>query len=379
MRAVRLQASAIHGMMRTVNGVILSLASALPLFADPAAERKSLPTRVKLLNWGQNPTAAGLVIVDDKTAQVFSANQKAIGRERVQVDFEHNTVPGTAEYNRTQEPRPVAGHSTLVCIPNEGIFAEAVTYTADGQKAALNYEDVSLAPYLDKERRVIAAHSWTVTHTGAAYGLDFKEATTTTLSADLRILSSNATISSNNTMPEKFLSIATLAGLLSLSADADEAAITTELKKRLTPILPSTPNALSADAMSAAITAALTPLTAKITALETSLAAGETARMELKRAELTTLFSTQGKVPLKKDGKAYTADELKALPVDTLELLLANTAVTVPLSARNEAHQTETKKSYRVKVGDKEVVDLGAIFDAEARASGLSATPPAAI
>ena len=180
-------------------------------------------------------------------------------------------------------------------------------------------------------------------------------------------------------MPEKFLSIATLAGLLSLSADADEAAITTELKKRLTPILPSTPNALSADAMSAAITAALTPLTAKITALETSLAAGETARMELKRAELTTLFSTQGKVPLKKDGKAYTADELKALPVDTLELLLANTAVTVPLSARNAAHQTETKKSYRVKVGDKEVVDLGAIFDAEARASGLSATPPAAI
>jgi hypothetical protein len=138
---------------------------------------KTLPTRVKLLGWGRNETANGPVIVDDMTAKVFSVNQKTIGRERVQVDFEHNTVPGTAEYERSSEPRPVAGHSCLVCVPGEGIFAEQVTYTTSGEVLAQNYEDVSLAPYLDKEGRVIAAHSWSLVHAGAAYGLDFKDVT----------------------------------------------------------------------------------------------------------------------------------------------------------------------------------------------------------
>lgn len=356
-------------MMRTVNGVILSLAPASPLHA---AAGQALPTRIKLLNWGTNPTSSGPVIVDDTTAKVFSVNQKAIGRERVQVDFEHNTVPGTAEFNRTNEPRPVAGHSTLVCVPGEGIYAEAVTYTADGEKSARNYEDVSLAPYLDKEGRVIAAHSWTVTHTGAAYGLDFKEAAVKTLSADLKILSTQTL----NTQPSNSTMLKALVAALGLPENADEAAAVAELRKRLTPTGPTT---LSADALKASIDAAIAPLiaplTAKITSLETNLAASETARLAGRQGELVALFAAQGKVPLKKDSKAYTAEELKALSVDTLELLLANTAVTVPLSARNPAHTTETKKGYRVKVGDKEVVDLGAIFDAEAKRSGLSAVP----
>jgi len=126
--------------MRGVLGVVLSLAPAFPLFAGVGeSSSSSLPVRVKLLNWGRNETSSGPVLVDDTTAKVFSANQKAIGCERVQVDFEHNAVPGTAEFNRTQEPRPVAGHSTLVCVPGEGSFAEAVTYTADGEKSARNY------------------------------------------------------------------------------------------------------------------------------------------------------------------------------------------------------------------------------------------------
>lgn len=134
---------------------------------------KVLPSKVKLLNWGENKTTVGPVFVDDETARVFSANQRAIGRERVPVDFEHNTVPGTPEYNRSYEPRPIAGHSALVCMAGKGIFAEGITWTDTGLALAANYEDVSLAPMLDKEKRVVAAHSWALTHAGAAPGMTF--------------------------------------------------------------------------------------------------------------------------------------------------------------------------------------------------------------
>lgn len=137
---------------------------------------KALPTRVKLLDWGLTETVAGPVIVDLFTAKVFSANQKTIGRERVVVDFEHNTVPGTPEYERTTEPRPVAGHSSLVCLSGDGIFAENIIYTPTGLARGLDYEDVSLAPMLDKENRVVAAHSWALTHAGAVRGATFSSA-----------------------------------------------------------------------------------------------------------------------------------------------------------------------------------------------------------
>jgi len=353
-----------------MNGVKLSLSNPLPLFSSgqPAAGA-ALPTRVKVLGWGVNETSAGPVIVDETTARVFHANQKAIGRERVAVDFEHNTVPGTTEFERTQEPRPVAGHSSLVCVPGQGIFAEAVTYTADGAKSAANYEDVSLAPFVDKDGRVIAAHSWTLTHAGAAYGLDFKEAKT--LSSDLKIL--NSTQTPEPPMDKTTISTSTIAALLGLSADADEAAITAKLKT-LNATAP-TLAAASTTALAEQLKELLKPLSAQITALETKLADGEKTTTEMKRAELVALFAKDGKVPKKKDGTAFSADELKAQNLDTLELLLANTAVTVPLAARNAAHATENGKRYRVKVGDKEVVDLSAIFDDEAKRSGLTETP----
>jgi hypothetical protein len=49
---------------------------------------------------------------------------------------------------------------------------------------------------------------------------------------------------------------------------------------------------------------------------------------------LVKTFSADGKVPKKADGTAYTADELKKLDVGTLQILKANTPVTVALNAR---------------------------------------------
>lgn len=127
------------------------------------------------MNWGNNFTSNGLIIVNDQTAKVFSANQKAFGRERVAVDFEHNTVPGTPEYERTKEPRPVAGHSGLVCLAGDGIYAENIVYTPAGEASAANYEDVSLAPVVNKKSNiVVGAHSWALTHAGAVDGMLFR-------------------------------------------------------------------------------------------------------------------------------------------------------------------------------------------------------------
>lgn len=350
-----------------MNGIRLAIAPASPLKLSAGAEGNpaELPTRVKVLGWGKNLTSEGEVIVDELTARVFSANQKAIGRERVAFDFEHNTVPGTPEYKRTTEPRAVAGHVNLTCVPGEGIYAENITYTTTGKKSAADFEDVSLAPYCDQEGRVIGAHSVALTHTGAAHGISFAQAPETLsaspdLASDLKTLSASVVPAVPQPQPN-MIQLKVLAAALGLAETADEAAVTAALTKRL--------------AVSAGEPVDLKPLSARIEVLEKKLADNEKTATDIKRAQLVTLFASQGKVPKKADGTNYSADELKTLGLDTLELLLANTAVTVPLSARNAAHATEQAQSFRVKVGNKEMVDLGAIFDAENKKSGLTADP----
>jgi hypothetical protein len=261
----------------------------------------------------------------------------------VALDYEHNTVPGTAEYERTKEPRDIGGTCNLVCVPGVGIFGEAITYTATGTTAANNYEDVSLAPYLDKERRVIAAHSVALTRAGAAYGIHFQPADPAKLSAseaqlgaELQILSAaaSAVVEHTTPMPEKFLSLALVATLVGLSAEADEASVTAKLKERLAP--PAAPDLTPLSARLDKLEA-LKPVdySQRITALEEALADGAKAATEGERNRLVTLFASDGKAPINPDtGKAYTADELQKLDMPVLKVLHANTPVTVPLSAR---------------------------------------------
>jgi hypothetical protein len=312
-----------------------------------------LPARIKLLNWGTNATSEGPVIVDDLTASFFAANQKAIGRERVALDFEHNTVPGTPEYERTQEPRRTAGSLQLVCIPGEGIFGEALTYTGTGILHAADFEDLSLAPYLDKEGRVIAAHSAALTRTGATYGITFKAADAASLTAsekslaaDLKTLSaSSGAVATKQTktqdpMAEKYLSLPALAVLVGLSATAEEADVVSKLKERLTPASPVDLAPLLArieaiEKKSAPVVIDLAPLTARLDKFETRLNTESSASTSSEKARIVALFAKEGQAPVNPDtGKAYTAEELGNLDLPILRLLHANTAITVPLSAR---------------------------------------------
>jgi hypothetical protein len=346
-----------------------------------AKSQGKLPSRIKLLNWGRNETSEGTVIVDDVTARVFSANQRKIGRERVALDYEHNTVPGSPEYERTQEPRDIAGNLTLSVVAGEGLYGEALTYTSTGEAKCENYEDLSLAPFVDKDGRVIGAHSVALTRTGAAYGITFQEAqkfSSSGLLGEMKTL--NASITPNNSMTEKFLSLAALAAILGLAADADEKAVTDKLKLALTPpavdLNPLSARITTLEGMRTATGAVdLKPLTDKIAALEAKLLAGETAATDAERGRLITLFSAEGKAPKKADGTAYTAEELKKLDVGLLQLLHANTPVTVPLSARSAISQTDGARGRHVEKdasGKVIRVDLAAMFDEEAAARGTA-------
>ncbi|HEY0551682.1 MAG TPA: hypothetical protein VGF13_18905 [Verrucomicrobiae bacterium] len=117
------------------------------LRASAHAKPGALPQRMRVLDWGMNRTLKGDLTVDETTLAVFAANQRKTGRDRVALDFEHNTVPGSEEYNRSQEPRSVAGFWTPQVIRGEGLVLVAPTWTPEGQKSALNYEDVSAAVF----------------------------------------------------------------------------------------------------------------------------------------------------------------------------------------------------------------------------------------
>lgn len=137
------------------------------LRASAGARPGALPTRMRVLDWGVNHTLKGRIIVDEITAQVFASNQRKCGFERVALDYEHNTVPGSPEYERTQEPREVAAYWTPRVIAGEGIVLEAPTWTPSGERNALNFEDISGAPMLDGER-VVGLHSVALTKAGAS-------------------------------------------------------------------------------------------------------------------------------------------------------------------------------------------------------------------
>lgn len=137
------------------------------LRASAEARPGALPTRMRVLDWGRNDTLHGPVIVDERTLAEFDAHQRKTGRERVALDFEHNTVEGSPEYLRSYEPRAVAAFWTPRVVRGEGVVLESPTWTKSGEESSLNYEDISAAPYL-VDGHVVGLHSVALTRAGAS-------------------------------------------------------------------------------------------------------------------------------------------------------------------------------------------------------------------
>jgi len=306
---------------------------ALRSISNGALKADQLPARLKLLDWGVNKSTEGDVICDNQTAQLFAANQKLIGRERIALDWEHNTVPGTEEFKRSPEPRSVAAYGAPVVIPGDGLWLEQITWTPDGQKAARNYEDLSPAPFRTAEGSVIGLHSAALTRAGAVTGLHFFSASPE-LDALIVTLSAN-----NHSSPKSHpshpmnnaITVTALAVALGLKPDAPES----EVLSKITSL-----NALVTVLGALVKDGKLIPLSAPggssdqaMLLIENRLAAIEAGQTNSERNRLILDASRDGKViPL-------SADDLKTVPISVLSAMVKNLPATVPLSARGAPPQ----------------------------------------
>ena len=152
------------------------------------SETGELPGRLKLFDWGVNKTSEGDFLVDEGSLAVFAANQNRLQRQQVQVDFNHNTVEGTAAYLAAKGSPEMAGYGIPVIVHGEGIFLEGVETTPSGLSKSADYKDLSPAPLVDSSNRVIGLHSVALVPAGATEGLTIESAALKALSASLKTL-----------------------------------------------------------------------------------------------------------------------------------------------------------------------------------------------
>lgn len=343
--------------MKRIEAESLPPIVALKAIRNGALGSDDLPARIKVLNWGTNESTKGHVTLDNQSIAALAANQRRLGFDRVALDFEHNTVPGSIEYERSQEPRRVAAYGTPVVVPGDGLFLENLEWTPVGRAEAKNFADLSPAPSLDAGGRVTFLHSVALVRNGAVHDLSFFSASTNPPKTN---------------MPES-ITITEFASALGLKAEATKEDVLAKLKTltaltALDPIV-----ALVKDGKIVALSAletrvegiaeqiktieaakvdgvvtfsadvngkplALTPadVVTRIAALESQLATFTAAGENAEKARVISLFAAEGKVPMGEDAKPMNEDALKALPLGVLKMLHASTPVTVPLTARGK-------------------------------------------
>lgn len=152
-------------------------------------ENGKLPSRLKLFNWGPNKTNQGVFTVDDETARVFAENQSKLAREQVQVDFNHNTVPGTEAFKAAAGSPKIGGYGNPKVIKGDGLYLENVETTPSGTELAADYKDLSPSPITDEQGRVVALHSVALVPAGSVENLTIESAALNALEAKVVTLS----------------------------------------------------------------------------------------------------------------------------------------------------------------------------------------------
>lgn len=293
--------------------------------SNGALASESLPHEIKLLNWGVNQTTKGDVIVDDTTAAALSVNQRSLGFDRIALDFEHNTVEGSPEYDRTKEPRDVAGYGVPKLVKGDGLYLSAIEYTPIGKEKARNFADLSPTPLLDKNRRVIFLHSVALVRNGAVHDLSFFSAAT------------GGTPKTETAMtPEQIQALIANALTAAVKPLNDQILALTGEIKTLKETKPAEPVITLSVADGKTATMTLAQLGAEFVALKADTLAAKAAQENAEKANVIALFAKDGKVPMGEDNKPMSEDKLKELTVGTLKMLHASTPVTVPLSARGK-------------------------------------------
>lgn len=323
--------------------------------SNGALKGETLPRRLKFFAWGDNQSTDGNFRAGDKTTAELAVNQRKFGFERVAIDFNHCSVPGTDTYNdllKVGQPPLIFGYGRVQAEPGDGIYLEDIIWTPLGVQHARNFEDLSPA-IQDEDGEVTLVHSIALTPNGKVEGLEFFKAS---LQVQQKVDAQPAT--------EKALTLLSVARMLDLPESAEEKAILESLAARLKGA--GTPPAVSAETVTA--------LSGRVESLEKKLLDTAAAQADGERLRLVTLLSAEGKLPRREDGTAYSREELLALDARTLKLLHANTPVTVPLSALGMTSQIDGPRRFVTKdaAGNITNVDLAGIFNSENRLNNQS-------
>lgn len=297
---------------------LLTLKAAAPQF-DASKGVDGLPSRILIMPWGDNATAEGQVIVNATTLKTLASYNASKNWDRIALDFEHSSVPGSPTYRG--EPVKVAGYGSLQVVEGEGIYLLMSSWTQEGKDYAAggHYGDLSPVVQVNDKNEVIGLHSAALCRHGATPGLIFLSATSTTTTHMDAKPPANA--------EELFTA---LKAALSLGADADPAAVMAAFTAKLTEAT----TALSAAAEAAAKkeggegdSKEVKALSSTVTALADSVKA-LTAKLETN--ERTAILHAAAR-----EGKEVPKSA-HDLPLDKLKLLCAELPVTVPLERRTE-------------------------------------------
>lgn len=322
--------------------------------SNGALKDETLPQRLKFFAWGDNKSTDGNFRAGEKTSAELAANQKKYGFERVAIDFNHCSVPGTDTYKdllKLGQPPLIFGYGRVEAIPNDGLYLEDIVWTPLGVQHARNFEDLSPA-IQDVNGEVTLVHSIALTPNGKVEGLEF-------FNASLKAQENAAPAQS--VLSEKPLTLLSVAGMLGLPETAGEKDVLEKLRDVLR----------ISSTMSDATTVEVNALSARIKILEEGFQKNITGEQDSERMRIVTLLSAEGKSPKREDGAAYSRDELMALDVPALKLLHANTPVTVPLSARDATSQMDGQRRFVSKDSQgNEQVDLAGIFNSENQRNG---------
>ena len=132
---------------------------------------KPLPDRLVIFPDGTHETRDyGKLTVNHTTALTLSAVQKAIRREQIHGDFEHNSIPSSPTYKG--EPVHLSATRARVAYePGVGIVALSAEWTEEANAHKADYPEISPAVLVNNAGEVIGLDSFALCRHGQIRGL----------------------------------------------------------------------------------------------------------------------------------------------------------------------------------------------------------------
>lgn len=278
-----------------------------------------LPKTLLVLRSGANPSNKGTFEVNEATRAAWSRVMREKGRDRVSIDFEHNTLPGSPAHKESTEPRAVAGRGIPVLTP-AGVELHEIEWTAEGRRMAEHYGDLSPAPWHTEDGTVIGLHSVGLVRNGAIYDLTF-------CSADAGISETNP---EEDEMKDLLAALSAAKLIPENGTESDVAKLIVDLNKRAADaeaalVLVS---GLSADKIKEL---AGEIVSEKVTALTSEVDGLKKDHVRQQKEHLLELAKFEGKVV------ALTSEVVESLTVDQLKDQIGKIKPTVPLNQRTQA------------------------------------------